>query len=107
MAQGDLWKIKATAGGDVVQAKLDLTKNDQAHIRGIPWFGGLAGGASSKPISPIHDISIAGYNVTLNRQPASSGGGPADARMVAAFPTSDSLAVFTTKITLPLYWHSD
>ncbi|WOO33244.1 integrating conjugative element protein [Diaphorobacter limosus] len=105
IAQGDLWKIKATAGGDVVQAKLDLTKNDQAHIRGIPWFGGLAGGASSKPISPIHDISIAGYNVTLNKPATAS---PTtnysastlekDARLVRAFPTPNDLAKFTTEV---------
>ena len=105
MAQGDLWKIKATAGGDVVQAKLDLTKNDQAHIRGIPWFGGLAGGASSKPISPIHDISIAGYNVTLNKpataSPTTNYSASAlekDARLVRAFPTPNDLAKFTTEV---------
>lgn len=99
IAKGESWRMRASLNGDVVEAKRAINQQEEGHRNGVSWiFGQRAGGVGTQPLRPVRDLSVAGYNVTLNRQPGSSGGGPADARMVAAFPTSDALAVFTTKV---------
>src|SRR5574344_1169689 len=68
MAKGEGWKIKANGSGDIYQAKIDINKNEEANRAGVPWlFGAKAGGVNSRPIEPIRDLSIAGYNATLNK----------------------------------------
>lgn len=105
LAKGDLWKVKASAQGDVVQAKTDINKNEQAQSIGVDWvFGKKAGGANSDPIRPIRDLSIAGYNVTLNKaataSPTTSYSAAAEknSRIVKAFPTPEDLAKFATEV---------
>ena len=99
IAKGETWKVRASLNGDVVEAKRAINQQEEANRNGVSWiFGERAGGVGTQPLRPVRDLSVAGYNVTLNRQPGSSGGGPADARMVAAFPTSEALATFTTKV---------
>lgn len=105
MAKGDTWKIKASASGDVVQAKLAIDKNEEAQNAGVSWvFGAKAGGVNGRPIQPIRDLSIAGYNTTLNRPATSSaaanyrGSSERSTRLVRAFATPDDLATFTTEV---------
>ena len=105
VAKGDLWKIKAEARGDVVQAKLDIGKNEEANKLGVQWvFGRRAGGVSSDALRPIRDLSIAGYNATLNKaataSPSTSYASAAEknTRLVRAFPSPEDMAKFTTEV---------
>ena len=105
IAKGDVWKIKAQAGGDVVQAKLDIGKNEEANKLGVQWvFGRRAGGVSSDALRPIRDLSIAGYNSTLNKPvtaaPTTSYASATEknTRLVQAFPTPEDLAKFATEV---------
>ncbi len=105
IAKGDLWKIKAEAGGDVVQAKLDIGKNEEANKLGVQWvFGRRAGGVSSDALRPIRDLAIAGYNATLNKattaSPSTSYASSADknTRLVRAFPSPEDMAKFATEV---------
>lgn len=105
MAKGDLWKAKAEASGDVVQAKIDLNKNEEAQNRGVEWvFGTYAGGVGTKAIEPVRDLSVAGYNTLLNQAPAASptanwsGSSLAGTRLVRAFPSPDAMASWTTQV---------
>ncbi len=61
----------AEEGNDPVTAKDDV---DTAHgDAGVPWLGGDRGGLDQDPIRIIYDTTRAGYNVTLNREPAAEG----------------------------------
>lgn len=105
LAKGEGWKLRAQAHGDVVQAKYDMDKNELPHRQGVNWvFGKRAGGVSSEPLRPIRDLSIAGYNVTLNK-PANAAATTSYAsaaekntRLVRAFPTPQDMATFTTEV---------
>jgi len=101
-AKGETWRAKASLQGDVVQAKTDINRNEEAQRNGVSWiFGGAkAGGVGTQPLRPVRDLSVAGYNVTLNR-PTTSGagsGGPAGIRLTNAFATPETLAEWTTKV---------
>ena len=101
-AKGETWRAKASLQGDVVQAKTDINRNEEAQRNGVSWiFGGAkAGGVGTQPLRPVRDLSVAGYNVTLNR-PTTSGagsGGPAGTRLTNAFATPETLAEWTTKV---------
>lgn len=105
MAKGDLWKIKASGQGDIVQAKIDINKNEEAQRRGLDWvFGTKAGGAGTAPIQPIRDLAVAGYNVTLNKSANSlstanyGSSSLASTRLVQAFQTPDALAKWSTEV---------
>jgi len=105
MAKGDLWKVKASAQGDVVQAKVDINKNEEAQRRGLDWvFGTRAGGAGTAPIQPIRDLAVAGYNVTLNKSANSlatanyGSSSLASTRLVQAFQTPEALAKWSTEV---------
>lgn len=105
VAKGDLWKIKASAGGDVVEAKIALNTNEEAQNIGVNWvFGKKAGGLNSDPLRPIRDLAIAGYNATLNKPTTTSSStnysaaAEKNARLVKAFPTPDDLARFSTEV---------
>ena len=105
MAKGDLWKVKASAQGDVVQAKVDINKNEEAQRRGLDWvFGTKAGGAGTAPIQPIRDLAVAEYNVTLNKSANSlatanyGSSSLASTRLVQAFQTPEALAKWSTEV---------
>lgn len=106
LAKGETWKAKASAGGDVVQAKLDINKDEEAQRIGVTWFGGKAGGVggASRPLQPIRDLSIAGYNATLNKpttaSPTTSYASAAEknTRLVRAFASPEDMARFTTEV---------
>lgn len=105
MAKGDAWKIKANASGDVVQAKYDINRDEQGQKAGLDWlFGARAGGVGQRPIQPIRDLSIAGYNATLNLATTTSANTSyaassyASTRLVQAFDTPDKLSLWTAEV---------
>jgi integrating conjugative element protein (TIGR03755 family) len=105
LAQGEAWRVKASASGDVVQAKLDLTKNNLAQRRGVSWvFNNKAGGVGLLPIRPVRDLSVAGYNITLNKPTTAlantdySASADRNARIVKAFSTPEAMATFTAEV---------
>ncbi|GKS92635.1 integrating conjugative element protein [Acidovorax sp. SUPP2539] len=105
MAKGDAWKVKANTSGDIVQAKIDINKNEEAQRTGVNWvFGQKAGGINSLPLRPIRDLSVAGYNATLNKSVTASsstsyaGSTDKSTRLVQAFASPDDLAKFTTEV---------
>ena len=106
MAKGDGWKIKASGSGDVYQAKIDINKNEEANKAGIPWiFGQRAGGVNGKPIEPIRDLSVAGFNATINKPITASAStdysasvAEKNSRLVRAFKSPDTLAKWTTEV---------
>lgn len=105
LAKGDMWKVKASANGSVVQAKVDINKNEEAQRAGLPWvFGKRAGGSGTEPIQPIRDLAVAGYNVTVNKganslSTANYGSSSlASTRLVQAFKTPEELAKWNTEV---------
>lgn len=106
MAKGDGWKVKASGFGDVYQAKIDLNKNEEANKAGIPWiFGQRAGGVGGKAIEPIKDLSVAGYNATINKaltetpsQNYTVRETEKNSRLVRAFNSPNALAKWTTEV---------
>lgn len=105
MAKGETWRAKANSQGDVVQAKLDITKNEEAQKNGVSWvFGSRAGGVGTEPLRPVRDLSVAGYNVTLNKPTNTapgtdySGTSFKSTRLVQAFKTPEELATFTAQV---------
>lgn len=106
MAKGDGWKLKAQASGDIYQAKIDINKNEEANKAGIPWvFGTRAGGVNGKPIEPIRDLSVAGYNATINKPITASSStdysasvAEKNSRLVRAFKSPDVMAKWATEV---------
>ncbi|MCL1961735.1 MAG: conjugative transfer system coupling protein TraD [Desulfovibrionaceae bacterium] len=102
LAKGDLWTVKASASGDLVQAKLDIEKNEQAQKIGVNWvFKQRAGGVNQAPLRPVRDLSLAGYRTTLNKtttDTASPSSADKSTRMCKAFPTEDELVKFATEV---------
>lgn len=106
LAKGEGWKAHAQAGGDIVQAKYDLSRDEGPQRKGINWvFNQRAGGVGDEPIQPIRDVSIAGYNATLNKPATesrtkdySASADVKNTRLVRAFPTPQDLADFTTEV---------
>ncbi len=105
LAKGDGWKLKASASGDVVQAKYDMNKNEFGQKRGLDWvLGAKAGGVNTLPIRPVRDLSVAGFNATLNlptnTSPTTSyaSSSYADSRLVRAFSSAEDLATWTASV---------
>ena len=105
LAKGDAWKVRASASGDVVQAKYDINKDEVAQRAGINWvYGQKAGGSGTAPIQPIRDLAIAGYNVTINKSASTlstanyGSSSLASTRLVQAFQTPESLAKWSTEV---------
>lgn len=87
LSKGNDWKLVMGTEPDVVRAK--ATVEDTNGDRGLPWIGGSRGGQGQEPIRLIGDTVAAGYNLTLNRAAAATGGadsGTADARLLAVWP---------------------
>jgi integrating conjugative element protein (TIGR03755 family) len=101
-AKDTAWRTRASLKGDVVAAKTAIDKNEEGQKNGVSWvFGGAkAGGIGTQPLRPVRDLSVAGYNVTLNRAPsvAATTPGTVGARLVGTFPTPESLASWTTQV---------
>ncbi|THT98411.1 integrating conjugative element protein [Lampropedia puyangensis] len=105
MAKGEGWKAQANAEGNVTTAKTDMNKREFAQKRGVTWvYGSLAGGEGQPPIEPVKDITIAGFNATLN-QPITaspttdySNGPHGIQRMVRAFRSAYQASQFTTEV---------
>lgn len=102
LAKSESWKVRASLEGDVVAAKTAINRDQEGERNGVSWvFGGAkAGGVGTQPLRPIRDLSVAGYNVTLNRPPTAGGGGgaPADARLGRTFRSPEELATWTTRV---------
>lgn len=105
LAKGDMWKLKANSSGSVVQAKVDINKNEIGQKAGLPWvFGSRAGGAGTAPIQPIRDLAVAGYNVTINKAANSlatanyGSSSLASTRLVQAFKTPEELARYSAEV---------
>lgn len=105
MAKGEGWKIKANGSGDIYQAKIDINKNEEANRAGVPWlFGTKAGGVNSRPIEPIRDLSIAGYNATLNKAITASSStnystsAERNSRLVRAWATPDAFMTWVRDV---------
>ena len=105
------WKYEADAGnttlakggGDIIAAQTAIEQDEAGQRAGWPWvFGANAGGVGQSPIKPIHDLTIAGYQVTCNTQPTNVGTGssicPSDSRIAQAFGTADAMADWSTKV---------
>ena len=66
IAKVESWKFRASLNGDVVEAKKEINKNEEANKNGVSWiFGERAGGVGTQPLRPVRDLSIAGYNLSL------------------------------------------
>lgn len=102
LAKAESWKFRASLQGDVVEAKRAINQEEEGQRNGVSWvFGGVkAGGVGTQPLRPVRDLSVAGYNVTVNR-PTTAGAGsvaPPDARIGQAFRTPEELAAWTTRV---------
>lgn len=64
LAKGEGWNAEGNTNGDVVSAKANVETDNGR--KGVTWIGNvLAGGFTQKPIQPINDIAVAGYNITM------------------------------------------
>ena len=104
-AKGETWKAKVSTSGDVIDAKMAVERREEGQNNGVSWvFGTKAGGKSGRPIEPIRDLAVAGYNATVNRPAATSsnasyaGSNLGATRLVHAFKSPDELATFTTEV---------
>ena len=99
------WKAKTQQGGDVVDAKLAITNKEEHLENGVNWvFGQTAGGIGKAPLRPMRDLSVAGYNATINK-PTNTASNTQYAsaterstRLVQAFKSPDELSDFTTQV---------
>ena len=105
MAKGDAWKARVSSNGDVIEAKMAVERREEGQNNGVSWvYGTKAGGRNSQPIQPIRDLSVAGYNATLNRPVATSptanysGSSAGASRLVRAFRSPEDLAAFSTNV---------
>lgn len=90
LAKGNDWKVLMGTEPDVVYAKRQVEHNDGRN--GLPWIGGKHGGENQEPIRVIADPVVAGYHLTLNRDPTGGGGGNSggDApRLTEVWPTPE------------------
>src|SRR6218665_3221909 len=88
-----------------MEAMKKTNRDEKAQNEGVAGvFGQKAGGVSGRPIQPIRDLSVAGYNATLNRPTSSSpganfsGSSEKSTRLVRAFASPDELATWATEV---------
>lgn len=110
LAQGETWADLSQAAGNIVQAKVDIQTNEAGQKSGMSWvFGTKAGGVGQPPLRPVRDLSVAGYNATLNKPTTSPSTtnyltSPTasviekNSRLVQSFNTPDALAEFTAAV---------
>lgn len=89
----------------MVQAKVDINKNEEAQKKGLDWvFGSRAGGIGTAPIQPIRDLAVAGYNVTINKSASTiatanyGSSSLSSTRLVQAFKAPEDLAKWSTEV---------
>jgi integrating conjugative element protein (TIGR03755 family) len=71
LARGEGWKVEVNAGSNVLEAKENVATNGGK--KGIQAFQGLQlGGKGQPPVRIVFHSAAVGYNVTMNRPPASS-----------------------------------
>ncbi len=69
IAQGTRWGSEASGGSEILAAK--STVGTEAGNDGVIWAGGeRRGGDNQPPIELVRDATRAGYNITLQRNPA-------------------------------------
>lgn len=101
LAKGEAWKSEANSTQDAVQAKENVEKNRRTE--GMVWVGGVkAGGANQKPIRPVSDSTIAGYNLQLNRSvlggATTTTANAQNFRLTRAFPTAQDAATWAVSV---------
>ncbi len=98
LSKGTEWKRQMGIGGnDAVSAKEAVETDNGAS--GIPWVGGMAGGAGQPPLQLTGDIVEAGYRVNLN-QPV-TGSPPAvipEARLQQLWETPETARSWVTDV---------
>ena len=101
MAKGEAWKAEAASTQDAVQAKENVERKGLTD--GMIWVGGVkAGGKDQKPISPVWETTVAGYNLQMNRPvlaaPTMTATTPQALRLTRAFPTAQSAADWAVSV---------
>ncbi len=99
LSKGTEWKRQMGIGGnDAVSAKEAVESSNGDN--GIPWIGGMAGGAGQPPLRLTGDIVEAGYRVNLN-EPAGPGNSPAaipEARLQQLWETPEAASIWVTDV---------
>jgi len=101
----------AKSGGDIVQAKTAIDSQEQGQRNGIPWVFSSstgapanAGGVNQPTIKPIHDLTVAGYQITCNIQTPSNALGsqtnlcPTASLLAQTFETPEKMADWTIAV---------
>lgn len=66
MAKGEGWSASTTSSADIVSTKIAVEADNGKN--GVTWIGGVkAGGFTQRAIRPLNDVTVAGYNVTMNQ----------------------------------------
>ncbi len=98
MAKAENWRFQMTTGNDSIVAKLQVEQD--GGNKGATWIGGKkAGGTGQPPIEPVRDVTEAGWNTALNRNPDDSSPytGP-DVRLVELFSTPASAGAYAVDV---------
>ncbi len=105
--EGKEWKdlSKGRFWVEASQGTLDdiLTVEDEAETfgmdNGVPWVGGVSrGGADQEPIELSRDTTMAGYNLLLQRDPASTRGSCGDAAICTVWATPEAAADWVVNV---------
>lgn len=76
LSKGHGWRRAMGTGGvngdgDIIATQIAIEQNPGT--QGVPWLGGMRGGAGQPPIRVVTDVTRAGYNVTAERPPHAGG----------------------------------
>ncbi len=101
VARGTRWGNEAVAGEEILAAK--GTVNSEAGDDGVVWAGGeWRGGDKQEPIKLVRDATRAGYNITLQRDPADvTGVLPIEcdgSQICETWPSPDEMAEWVTQV---------
>lgn len=99
LSKGNDWKRQMGIGGnDAVSAKAAV--EDSNGDGGIPWIGGMAGGAGQPPLRLTGDIVEAGYRVNLNQPAFPDAPPPAvpESRLQALWSTPDEARAWVADV---------
>jgi integrating conjugative element protein (TIGR03755 family) len=101
IAKGESWKSEASNTQDAAQAKQNVETN--SGTAGVIWIGGVkAGGGNQKPIRPVTESTIAGYNLQLNRPvlgyATTTTANAQNFRLTRAFPTAQEAANWAVSV---------
>jgi integrating conjugative element protein (TIGR03755 family) len=101
LAKGEAWNSEASNTQDAVKAKENVELSRGAN--GMAWVGGVkAGGTNQRPIRPIFDSTLAGYNLQLNRPvlgaATTTTSNAQNFRLTRAFPTAQDAATWAVSV---------